>query len=465
MRLSKLQLYLVLIIAVVITFQSCSKDDEIAMQKDVQFTFTSLPDGEGRIADKGEPGFVAVTLTNESGIEIHKLEKIELLKVGDGYVSKPLALKVGTYQLTEFLVLDEDGEEALYLTPIQGSEGASLVEHPLPISVNVHKDEVTTVSVEVINALESPSFYGYAEFIFNIKHFREFLVASRIQVNNEWVLSTSHLSVRGMDENEDLKWEYEYDLKDADSLILLPEAHEIEFEFSKEGYEMFTQRIDEENRRLEIQAYLEPIDRHNFLNGSFERGLYGWTVWEEHIEDGLELAHGDLYGVWFNPSRGIIEAEVLGDGAISFDVFDIRHDVNTRICRYADDGSPHILIEPTDGERVLGFGENGPIRIGMYQDIELPSDAQLLSFDLAFVNSYFWRDPYQQLTVSVRNVETNEELDELFKTPRDYPLIQESFLHFSLDISQYTGQTVRIEFRASIEADFCDFLVDNFKIE
>ncbi|MGB3850375.1 MAG: LamG domain-containing protein [Tunicatimonas sp.] len=93
---------------------------------------------------------------------------MELIRIGEGYITKELEFSVGYYTVVDFIVLDE-AETAIYLTPKAGSELASLINHPLPISFTVTTERTTDVTLEVVPAnLGDPSLYGYATFSFDI---------------------------------------------------------------------------------------------------------------------------------------------------------------------------------------------------------------------------------------------------------------------------------------------------------
>jgi hypothetical protein len=94
-------------------------------------------------------------------------ERVELLKLGDGYVSGPVALTPGTYSVTDFMIVL--GDSVLYLTPQAGSPMAGQVANPLPYSFSVSADALLTLDAEVVRvAGASPSDFGYTAFNIDI---------------------------------------------------------------------------------------------------------------------------------------------------------------------------------------------------------------------------------------------------------------------------------------------------------
>jgi hypothetical protein len=115
---------------------------------------TSLPDGAS----------VYVTIRRVSGDEVYTLRHVRLLKIGDEYISEPLALAGGNYELTDFLVADGNGN-VVYAAPKEGSELASWVDDPLPQTFAVSDNDITPVNVQVLPTdAHQPEQFGYVTF-------------------------------------------------------------------------------------------------------------------------------------------------------------------------------------------------------------------------------------------------------------------------------------------------------------
>lgn len=131
----------------------------------VQFA-VSLPSGTdsgGRVNQSLPDGAsVRISITNNAGPVVTN-EQIDLLKVGNGYITEPLALGAGTYSITDFMIVKD--AEVLYATPKQGSPLATAVAKPLPFSFIVTADEVSNIGIQVISVnAKAPEDFGYVSF-------------------------------------------------------------------------------------------------------------------------------------------------------------------------------------------------------------------------------------------------------------------------------------------------------------
>ena len=129
---------------------------------------TLRSNGRSFTTESVSPKTVVISVKDSVGNYVLNQERIELIRIGEGYITKQMEFSVGSYTIEDFIVLDE-AETAVYLTPKVGSELAQLVNHPLPVSFTVATERTTDVALEVVPAdLGNPSQYGYATFSFDI---------------------------------------------------------------------------------------------------------------------------------------------------------------------------------------------------------------------------------------------------------------------------------------------------------
>src|SRR6187551_3940848 len=142
-------------ISISLVILNCTNDETISIQGKVQFALaiTSAPSGGGRILSQSFPdgSYISLSIETASGASVYSLKKIDLIKLGDGYVTAPLALTEGSYHLTDFFVMSED-DEVLYATPKEGSPLAGLVEHPLPMNFSITADGIVNLDVQIVDA-------------------------------------------------------------------------------------------------------------------------------------------------------------------------------------------------------------------------------------------------------------------------------------------------------------------------
>src|SRR5687767_10389819 len=103
--------WLVSLLVLAIVFPGC-REDEPAKPGNIRFAFNPavVTDGQGRKTTSLPDGAsLYVSIRRISGNEVYSLEPVRLLKIGDEYISEPLALEGGNYELTDFLVADGVG--------------------------------------------------------------------------------------------------------------------------------------------------------------------------------------------------------------------------------------------------------------------------------------------------------------------------------------------------------------------
>ena len=135
----------------------------------VEFTFNASKNFEGKAAKNNieDARYVLVKIAKDDGEIVYENEKLELYKFGDDFVSAPLALNPGNYQLLEFMVLDENNQ-VIYATPLEGSELAPLVTNPLPMDFEVAQDVTLKLVPEVVDVDGTTAeAFGYTTFSFD----------------------------------------------------------------------------------------------------------------------------------------------------------------------------------------------------------------------------------------------------------------------------------------------------------
>jgi hypothetical protein len=157
---------ILLIVSFLITI-SCDKNEpEITNSSKLQFVFSDQTIKTGRT--KSSASSLLITVKDSQGKIVEGRKKLDLFEFGDEYLSEPISLTPGNYTLIEFLILDEN-DDAIYATPIEGSELAYLVSDPLPIDFVTTKDEITKIVPQVISTDESNAEdFGYATFSFGV---------------------------------------------------------------------------------------------------------------------------------------------------------------------------------------------------------------------------------------------------------------------------------------------------------
>jgi hypothetical protein len=166
---------LVIIFLATAFIYACSDEvnNETPQSQEVAFSFTvaSAHNAGGRINADDLPSGTSllISLADKTGTPVLTHHMINLLHLGDSYITEPLELAPGRYAITDFMLVSES--EVLFATPQRNAPLAKLVIHSLPFSFVVGKDKVTNVEMEVIDAsANKPEDFGYAAFDVHVVH-------------------------------------------------------------------------------------------------------------------------------------------------------------------------------------------------------------------------------------------------------------------------------------------------------
>lgn len=191
--MKKLVLVFILFSCIVL---SCTNDEKTPAKGTVQFAIavTAKSSAGGRIAIVLPDGaFVSFSIETSSGVSVYSFTKTELIKLGDDYITAPIALPEAGYRLTDFMVLSKENE-VLYATPKEGSDLAGLVEDPLPINFSITKDGIINLNVQVVGATQqAPQDFGYASFGIDVITGGDFSVSLFTTDNHTLSLSSGTL--------------------------------------------------------------------------------------------------------------------------------------------------------------------------------------------------------------------------------------------------------------------------------
>ncbi|WP_143569872.1 hypothetical protein [Tenacibaculum agarivorans] len=177
------------------TLWSCSDDESsvtlVEGEGQVTFSFNVINDtntstnGNKSFRNsqlvKRTPNQIVVTIqSTDDGSIVYDKEKLDVIAFNGSFISDPIALKTGNYELTEYFVLDEDGN-TLYVTPLEGSTLAYLVNDPLGTNFSIAKDDSKQITPEVITpeGFDADDF-GYTDFSFDIVETIDFLISAHI---------------------------------------------------------------------------------------------------------------------------------------------------------------------------------------------------------------------------------------------------------------------------------------------
>ncbi len=231
-------IYLTLAI-VIFSFLSCQKE-QTDKNGQVTFSLNTIGNQLKSSGSCGNPFWVVVTIKDKSGKELYSKKAMQLLNMNGSYISSPVSLVVGEYELDDFFITDSSNN-IIYSAPKANSPMAYLVTSPLNSKFIVSEDAVTKLSPEVLCAVHAkPEDFGYTTFSFQIVKTFDFLlgvfVYNEVIQNFEMANSTITIKINGltlMTQN----------LTNITNQITLPDNNpEFEIIISKSGYKTFSQK-------------------------------------------------------------------------------------------------------------------------------------------------------------------------------------------------------------------------------
>jgi len=177
-----------------------------------------------------------ISVKSANGEIVFEDKLIPIYGFGSGFVSEPIEIKAGEYNLTKFMVLNNLGQ-VIFAAPLEGSPRAYLVNRPLPLFFNINADRTTQITPEVLPVEGfSPSDFGYATFSVQIVQPVPFWVMAVIDdpilmrpapaiTNAELMISTQS------------GWFHNFKLEPQVNMLMIRSAKMFELVAFKEGYE------------------------------------------------------------------------------------------------------------------------------------------------------------------------------------------------------------------------------------
>lgn len=185
--------------------------------------------------------YVVVSVANENGDLVLDNERIELYNFGGHWVTKEIRLKVGIYELIKFFVVDAAGNVRL-AAPLKDSPKAYLVDHPLPLSFGIRKNEVTKVIPEVLVVEEPPEAFGYITFSYSVVKTLDFFIA--VYINDPTYVAPIKFADAELTVVVDSLWKHSFKLEPRINRITV-----------RDGYKWYVLIVEKEGfvpRKLEM---------------------------------------------------------------------------------------------------------------------------------------------------------------------------------------------------------------------
>jgi hypothetical protein len=245
---------LFLILLPLAILQGCTEELDLGKPEKIQFVFNV----GSQTADGGKTNStfqlptgsaLMISVVDQHGSSVLDHHRIELLKLGDDYISHPIDLAPGQYKLIDFFVVDESSE-ILFAVPHGGAPFATLVSHPLPYSFSVQKNGIKNIAMEVVSVSHYlPEDFGYVSF--GVGTVNPIQLAVFTKKNNGLALSSASVYILA---GQDTVESYSIGAK----ISFIPFKQDITQEFTlvvvKDGFARFSRRFVYEDLMLELDA-------------------------------------------------------------------------------------------------------------------------------------------------------------------------------------------------------------------
>ncbi len=158
-----------------------------------------------------QPYKLLISVEDGNGNLVLDKEPVPIYKFWDGFISSTVELMEGSYSLTEFMVVNSDGE-IVFATPKEGSPLAYLVEKPLPVPFEISANALTGLRIDVIPVgTHPPEDFGYVGFGISIVNPFTFYTAAYI--NNPLIMAPSKFVEGRLDIYDPSGKHYEFKLE------------------------------------------------------------------------------------------------------------------------------------------------------------------------------------------------------------------------------------------------------------
>ncbi len=283
-----------MIIIIISAFVKCQEDwKSVKIYGDLCFQIEDnslLKNTSSPYCDFDDAKKIILTITNSDGSETKFLSsELGLYKMNSNYFSQKIALEVGSYLLTEFLLIDKDNN-VIYAAPYEGSLQAQNVNSPLPISFSIIKDSINEVNVEVLSTEGlAPEDFGLSSFI--IKEIKTFSFLINVSEMGHYRLLTAELTVS----SGDYLYKQKLDTSMTNKVTIRDNLSPYTLTVRKAGYKTyngnFTADELKEYKDNPVVIELEPLD------GKPDEGLVVYYSFDGNANDNNGTGYdGIVYG-------------------------------------------------------------------------------------------------------------------------------------------------------------------------
>jgi hypothetical protein len=382
-----------LLLTAVFLFSCVDQDGLVRDKTNVSF-IVALPNSTGETVAEFPPGAsMMISMESADGNRLLDQQELKLREDGDGYISIPVKLFAGDYVVTDFMVVDKDGE-VIYATPLQGSEIAAFSNATLPYKFKAESDPLK-IEIPVLDASRNPaSKFGYDTFKRKASAFKvEVLIPTVGKTTGEAFI------LQGLDTLETFPLAaatntlvFNGNLEETYTLVVIKDA------YSRFVYESTLKRLVQQFKNKPLRAELEPaltfvavpIQDQNYFGMQFDTfgGGHMFTVdfgdgtppqqWESGITVLVDHYYSQPGRYFVSITGDLSTALLVGNSHGVGDIKRLSVDHLTNLYEFR--------MEYTPGPAVIDFNNNKQLKeIRIYgtdvTDVDIPNDGMIYLFD------------------------------------------------------------------------------------
>lgn len=288
-------LFVIFVFALIFCNKKDNKSGKPASGK-VQFSVNAKTSASLKSALAVNASSILISIEDTTGKSAYESEQV-LYNFNGTYISKPLALNVGYYNLTKFMVLDSTGN-VIYASPVKGSSKAYLVQNPLTISFTILEDAVTKLDPEVLSTNESsPADFGYVDATFQVVNTFDSLVSVFVYDATSQNFQLISASITIADSIKDL---YTLSLEAKTNKVTVNDGYgTYKITISKNGYSNFVKTFTADSLKA---CFTKPlIVVLNTSSVDITTGLVAYYPFNGNANDASGNGNnGTVYGAYFD---------------------------------------------------------------------------------------------------------------------------------------------------------------------
>jgi hypothetical protein len=351
--MKKLTLSLVAILLMAGLFQRCITNDEVDVQGSdkIQFSFSLDTPGESILA-LPDGASLLVSIERPDGESLFVSEPVKFEFSAGRYITEPLKIGAGHFEVTEFLIVDND-LNILAAVPLAGSQLDGVVKHSLSNTLVAERNVTSRIEMDLI-AVENhkPESFGLKSFKAHKRS--SFQMAVYIEEDGKKSFTDATGYITSADDTIDV-----YELKPRVNHLIFTGDPQEEYTLTivKSGYETYTRQFKYSDLKKELKG--RPLKITLEPASTSEARLKGFEL------------NNRSYQFYYNASGGV-DSIVATEGTIHY----------------------KYVVEYTNGRISKVSTIDGGVLVSTHEDFQYNADGRLVYYKYVYPEAPEYPVPY-----------------------------------------------------------------------